>query len=844
MASLVLVCHSSKLAEGVRELVEQIVQGKVSVFATGGVDERTLGTNPDSIRDLLEAADNSEGILVLMDLGSSVLGTDMVLSEWPPERRARVVLCEAPLVEGAVAAASQLAAGASLKEAAQEARGALGPKMAILGITPTATIAPPQLTPSGREVFVKITNPMGLHARPAALFVRTAVRFQSEITVRNATRGTPPISAKSTNSVALIDARQGNEIAISANGPDAEQALAALRELAASGFGEAEVPSYAPVARPPLSAIPGALTGVPASPGVALGQAHVFTPIQPVIEKRQVDDPSAEWARLLDALAQSRKEVAVVRDQTAAQLGEYQAAIFDAHLMFLDDPTWLDPVRERIFRENLNAEAAWQVQVEELAARYENTGNPLLQARAADIRDVGGRVLRLLLGERSLPSLKLDRPAIVIAADLTPSETVTLDAERTLAICTARGGPTSHTAILARRLGVPAVVGLGDRVLNISNGEWLAVDGGNGQVVIAPNPTLQAEFQAQREAWLARRRVVELTRLQPAVTKDGHRVEVVANIGSVPDARTALESGAEGVGLLRTEFLYLDRRTAPSEDEQVQAYGGIFAVMGQRPIIVRTFDVGGDKPVPYMDLGAEKNPFLGWRGVRPGLEQVSLLKIQLRAILRAAAGHRVGIMFPMVATIEEVRHIRRILDEARVELQTEHLPIANSIQIGIMIEIPSAALMAGAIASLVDFFSVGTNDLTQYTLAADRTNPKTARLADALHPAVLRLIRNVIDAAHSQGKWVGVCGELAGDPLAVPILVGLGVDELSVNPPAIPEVKVAVRRVMISEARALAESALTQDTAEAVRALVQRHASADGTAEKTEGLQREEEGVS
>jgi phosphocarrier protein FPr len=822
MASLVLICHSAKLAEGVRELAEQITQRKVQVFATGGVDEHTLGTNPDQVRILLEAADNPEGVLVLMDLGSSVLGVEMVLSEWPPERRERVVLCEGPLVEGAVAAASQLAAGASLKEAAQEARGALGPKAAQLGITPAVPVPPVGLTPAGREVSLKVTNPMGLHARPAALFVRTAARFQSQITIRNATRGAQPASAKSTNGVALIDARQGDEIVISAEGADAEQALAALQELVISGFGEGELPREAPGAPTPPSSIPGAMKGVPASPGVALGPACVFKPIKLAVEQHRVDDPSAEWARLLDALAKSRREVAIVREQTAAQLGEYQASIFDAHLMFLDDPAWVDPVREHIFHEKMNAEAAWQIQVEELAGRYEKSDNSLLQARAADIRDVGGRVLRHLTGEGPLPSLPLDHPAVIIAVDLAPSETVALDAQRTLAICTARGGPTSHTAILARRLGVPAVVGLGDVVLNVSNGTFLAVDGELGQVVIAADPNLRAEFQARREAWLSHRRAVEFARLEPAVTKDGHRIEVVANIGSVPDARTALEAGAEGVGLLRTEFLYLDRRTAPSEDEQVQAYGAIFAVLGKRPVIVRTFDVGGDKQVPYMDLGVETNPFLGWRGVRPGLEQVGLLKTQLRAILRAAVGYDVGVMFPMVATVEEVRRIRSILDEARVELQSERLPVAESIQVGIMIEIPSAALMANAMASLVDFFSVGTNDLTQYTLAADRTNPKTARLADALHPAVLRLIRNVVDAAHSQGKWVGVCGELAGDPLAVPILLGLGVDELSVNSPAIPEVKVVVRRVMISEGRALAESALKQDTAEAVRALVQR----------------------
>jgi phosphoenolpyruvate-protein phosphotransferase/dihydroxyacetone kinase phosphotransfer subunit len=819
MTSLVLVCHSSKLAEGVRELAQQVARGKISVFATGGLDEDTPGTNPDHVRELLEVAENPGGILVLMDIGSSILGTQMALDDWPPERKARVVLCEAPLVEGAMAAAAQLAAGATLQEAAEEARTALGPKASQLSAEPTVPRLRSRNEPTN-EMSITIVNPLGLHARPAALFVKAASRFKSEIRVRNVTLDTPPVNGKSVNGLALLDARKGNRIAIVAEGPDADEALGTLRELVHSGFGEDHLPTEAPTPQRIPSNKPNTLTGIPVSSGIALGPAHIFIAPKTEFEKHRIEDPEAEWARLEEALIRSKEEVAMVRQEAVSNLGKYDAAIFDVHLLILEDPTLLGPVHKRIFREHLSAEAAWQAQVEEIAGRYARSSNALLSTRASDILDVGARVLRRLTGPAGLPTVGIDSPSIIVAHELTPSETAALDSKNTLAICTVLGGPTSHSAILARRLGVPAVLGLGENLMEISEGTLLAVDGVRGEVTIRPNSAVRSEFETRLKEW-HQRHPPSAVRRGTAVTRDKQDIAVLANIATPSDAQSALEYGAEGVGLLRTEFLYLDRRTPPTEDEQVESYRVIFAVMSGRPITVRTFDIGGDKAVPYISATNEKNPFLGLRGLRLALDRVDLLRTQLRAILRAGKGHEVKVMFPMVATVDEIRRARTIFEDVMGELRTQQIPIAESIELGIMIETPSAALLASAIAPLVGFFSIGSNDLTQYTLAADRTNSRTATLTDGMHPAVLRLIKQVVDEAHRRGKRVGLCGELSSDPTVTPILVGLGLDELSMNPQAIPGVKAVIARITVNEARTVADRALAQDSAEDVRALVQ-----------------------
>ncbi len=559
------------------------------------------------------------------------------------------------------------------------------------------------------------------------------------------------------------------------------------------------------------------LKGIPASPGIAMGPIFHYRPRRLTAERYHIDNEGAEISRLETALANARQELNLLSAQAQDSMSANEAAIFEAHRMFLDDPELLDRVYTLILADRVNAEYAWQASTQHYAAALEAIDDAYLAARAADVKDVAQRVLRLLSGMAS-PTTGPEEAAIIVAEDLAPSDTLALDKSKVIAFCTAGGGPTSHVAILSKALGIPAIVGLGDEVCRCQEGVWAIVDGTNGTLLIEPGEATLAEYRQRAEAFWQMRDTAFVAAGQPAVTTDGVRVEVAANIGSVEEAAVALASGAEGVGLLRTEFLYLDRENPPDEEEQTAIYQAIFQTMGQRPVIVRTLDIGGDKPASYLEMPAESNPFLGVRGVRLTLARPDLFRTQLCALLRSGEGCNLKIMFPMVATLEDVIAARRSLDEARASLDARGLSYARRFEVGIMVEVPSAAIIADALAEIVDFFSIGTNDLAQYTLAADRTNANVAQIADAFHPAVLRMIGMIAEAAHARGRWVGLCGELAGDPLAVPALLGLGLDELSMGPRSIPLVKQAIRRFSTGQARQIARRALSLRTANEVRA--------------------------
>ena len=562
------------------------------------------------------------------------------------------------------------------------------------------------------------------------------------------------------------------------------------------------------------------LRGIAASRGIAVGPAFHFQRADLRFERRTVEDPAAEWARFQAALKVADEQLADIHARAKSESGIDQAAIFQAHTLMLEDPELLDAVRIAIEDQCINAEAALTDAAEMYAHMLESLDDDYLSARAADVRDVATRVLRILLGVAESPTTGLDTASLILARDLTPSDTVLLDKSLVVGFCTAEGGATSHTAILARGLGLPAIVGTGPDILQIPNGTTLVLDGGEGTLLIEPEQATIAQYRTRQQAAATVLAQARQQAHEPAVTQDGHHVEVVANIGNVDGAQAALEAGAEGVGLLRTEFLYLERADLPDEEEQYLAYRAIVDEFGDLPVILRTLDVGGDKVLPYLDLTQEMNPFLGLRAIRLSLTRPDLFKPQLRAALRAGAGRNLKLMFPMVATVAEVQAARAVLDECRTELLAEGQPVAEGMEIGIMVEVPAAALMADCLAAEVDFFSIGTNDLTQYTLAADRTNAQVASLASGLQPAVLRLVRDVITAAHAQDKWVGLCGEMAGEPLAIPILLGLGLDEFSMNPPAIPLAKQIIRAVTLQEAQAVAQAALKMDNPEAVQALV------------------------
>lgn len=567
---------------------------------------------------------------------------------------------------------------------------------------------------------------------------------------------------------------------------------------------------------------PGAteLHGIAASPGIAIGPAFCFVKTDVEIERRTVARRTAEWERFEAALETAREQLEEVFAKAEAATGTEEAAIFEAHLMMLDDPELLGQVQTAIRQDGLNAEAAIHDAAESYAEILEAVEDEYLAARAADVRDVAERVIRILLDVPQSPAEALFEPSIILARDLTPSETVLLDKSLVLGFCTAEGGRTSHTAILARSLGLPAVVGAGTDILAISQGETLVLDATAGSLLVGVDSDTVQKYEQRKERLAAVLNAARDKADEPALTRDGRRVEVVANIGNVDGAEAAVEAGAEGVGLLRTEFLYLERDDLPSEGEQYEAYKAIVDVFGQSPVILRTLDIGGDKELPYLDLPEEMNPFLGVRAIRLCLARPELLKPQLRAVLRAGAGRNLKVMFPMVSSVAEVDAARELLEECRRELADEGQATAEEMEIGIMVETPAAVVMADRLAEKVDFFSIGTNDLSQYTMAADRTNADVASLVTGFQPAVLRLVRDTVVAAHEGGIWVGLCGELAGEPLAIPILLGLGLDEFSMNPPAIPIAKQVIRQLTLEVARQVAQEALELDSPEGVKALV------------------------
>lgn len=566
------------------------------------------------------------------------------------------------------------------------------------------------------------------------------------------------------------------------------------------------------------------LNGIPAAPGLAHGNTVIVTQQALEIPQHEIEDVEAEIERMMRATQQSREEIAAMKEEVSSRSMENEAEIFEAHAMILEDVALLDRAKKAI-RQGTNAEKAWMDAIEFFAQMMENIPDETLSSRAVDIRDVGRRVLGHLLGV-SIGGTVLTAPSIIVGDDLTPSATVSLDKELVLGFLTARGGPTSHTAILSKAFGLPAVVGLGKEILDVPEGTLVLVNGSDGKVIIAPDEEETAEFVKREKVENEEQRRARKAAQAPGVTADGTRVEIVANVGGVVDAPLGIRNGAEGIGLFRTEFLYLDRKALPTEEEQIEAYRTVFEYYPEMPIVVRTLDIGGDKVIPYLDLPEELNPFLGWRGIRmiDGLEDVFLT--QFRALLQAGASARVDlrIMVPMVSGMAEVIAARALMEKAAAELELEGLPCAEKVQFGIMIEVPSAALLADRLAKEVDFFSIGTNDLTQYTLAVDRTNSKVAHLANPLNPAVLTLIKMTIDSAHEEGKWVGLCGELAGEPLAAPILLGLGLDEFSMSPARVPVIKEVMSRLHKKDCRELVEKVLAltneQDVIEEGRAFL------------------------
>jgi phosphocarrier protein FPr/phosphocarrier protein len=700
---------------------------------------------------------------------------------------------------------------------------------------------------------VLLPNPAGLHARPAAVLAAQAKQFQSEIRL---VLGSNEANAKSLVAIMGLGTAYGDAMVVKAQGVDAAQAVRSVSALLAQGCGEdpAEAPTAgaAPAAGPVSAnahptanlnsvtnvanvatpanalagvaapALAGVLLGVSASPGLALGRiVQLRAPTLVVVE--QGEGVAQERSKLDAALAQAHLQIDTLK--STLQQGA-QVKILEVHQALLEDPDLLELALQGIegkpstlgadpVANPQSAAFAWQTAFTNYAQRLENlsgSNNAVLRERGNDIRDVGRRVLGLLAGIVATQATLPDQ-AIVIAEELTPSDTAGFDRSKLLGFCTTSGGATSHVAILARSFGIPAICGIDPAVLALAQGTQVVLDGSQGRLYSQPSTELLSQVQTRISTQAALHAQEKLGAQAPACTTDGHTIEVVANVRNAQDAQEGVANGAEGVGLLRSEFLFDDRPTAPNEDEQAAAYIAVAQVLGpQRTLVVRTLDVGGDKPLPYLPLPPEENPFLGLRGIRVSLDQPEMLRTQLRAILRAAPLAHMHIMFPMVAMVEELRQAKAILAEEQAAFGQ------HNVRVGMMVEVPSAAVMAEQFAREVDFFSIGTNDLTQYTLAMDRGHPKLAKLADGLHPSVLKMIALTCAGAQQHGKWVGVCGGMASERMAVPVLIGLGVRELSASVPAIPGIKALVRSLSLASCQALAQEVLQMSTTAEVRA--------------------------
>lgn len=565
------------------------------------------------------------------------------------------------------------------------------------------------------------------------------------------------------------------------------------------------------------------LKGIAASDGVAVAKAYLLVQPDLSFETVTVEDTSAEEARLDAALAASQDELSVIREKAVESLGEEAAAVFDAHLMVLADPEMTGQIKETIRAKQVNAEAALTEVTNMFIAIFEGMeDNPYMQERAADIRDVTKRVLANLLGKKLPNPATIDEESIVVAHDLTPSDTAQLNKKFVKAFVTNIGGRTSHSAIMARTLEIAAVLGTNNITELVKDGDILAVSGITGEVVINPTEEQIAEFKAAGEAYAKQK--AEWAQLKDAqtVTADGKHFELAANIGTPKDVEGVNDNGAEAVGLYRTEFLYMDSQDFPTEEDQYEAYKAVLEGMNGKPVVVRTMDIGGDKELPYFDLPKEMNPFLGYRALRISISETGnqMFRTQLRALLRASVHGKLRIMFPMVALLTEFRTAKGILEEEKAKLVAEGVAVADDIEVGIMIEIPAAAMLADQFAKEVDFFSIGTNDLVQYTFAADRMSSGVSYLYQPFHPSILRLVKHVIDSAHAEGKWTGMCGEMAGEAIAAPLLIGLGLDEFSMSATSILSQRKLIRSMKKSEMNELAAKAINCGTMEEVVALV------------------------
>lgn len=558
------------------------------------------------------------------------------------------------------------------------------------------------------------------------------------------------------------------------------------------------------------------MKGIGASPGIAIGKALVIEENEIVIEKKAITDIDAEVKKLKDAVELSKAELTAVKEKVAKEVGEEESEIFGAHILVLEDPEFIGEAENKIKNESVNADYALNEVKDMFVSIFEGMDNAYMKERAADIKDVTGRVLRHILGIKVVDLSSLGEEVVLVAHDLTPSDTATMDKSKVLGFLTDIGGRTSHTAIMSRTLEIAAVVGLNDATKTIKDNDTIIFNGDTGEVFVNPEQSIIDEYTEKKRLFEEEKKELELLKGKESVTTDGKHVELAGNIGTPNDIEGLIKNDAEGVGLYRTEFLYMNSDKFPEEDTQYEAYKAVLEGMQGKPVVIRTLDIGGDKKLSYFEMEEEMNPFLGYRAIRLCLDKTEIFKTQLRALYRASVHGKLRIMFPMISSLEELLKAKEVCEEVKKELSDEGIEYSNDVEIGMMIEVPSAAIISDILAKHVDFFSIGTNDLIQYTCAVDRMNQKISYLYNQFNPAVLRLINLVIKNAHAEGKWVGMCGEAAGDQKMIPILLGFGLDEFSMSPISILRARRLVTSVSESDMKALASEVLSLSTSEEI----------------------------
>lgn len=833
MVSIVIVSHSPELANGLLSLVDQMTQGKVKVAVAAGVDdpENPIGTDAIAVMTAIEDVYCDDGVVVLVDMGSAMLSTDMALELLGEEVASQVHVCAAPIVEGAISAAVAAAAGLGLSEVIDEAHSAIaakyqlldqGQKLPVPHVQKTAALQELDAATAILEFEWSVQNPHGIHARPASAIVSTISPFKVEswLSCNGKTS-----DARSINGIALLGVKCDDTVIYHVRGEEAEEARQAFADLAQNNFNE-QISSLRTEGAPPSGSLQkradlpedGKISGIAASEGIAIAPIWHYQSQMVIPDQRDFLGYVQEWQKFEEARAQALKELTELTDKSAQTVSPSGAQIFVAHGQMLTDPA-VEQKLESLVKEKRTVESAWYQLMDEMAQAYRDSSSAYMQERAKDVYDIGGRLMNILCGEQRA-GIAVESPVILWARDLTPSDTALLNPQWIKGIILEEGGSTSHSAIIARALNIPAVVGVTDLYSKQLEGATVLVDGGRGEVLLSPTASQIYEAEQEIAQKVLQREHAQQFMVEKAVTRDGMRIEVCANIANVQEAFSAKENGAEGVGLVRSEFLFTKGQKAPSEESQAEMYSQIAAAFKQAPVVIRTLDIGGDKPLSFLQQGSEENPFLGCRGVRLCLQNSELFATQLRALLRARAEcENIKVMLPMISTMEELIEAKALLQSCYQTLLAAEIPVAIP-DIGIMIEVPSAVINAEQLVKQVQFLSIGTNDLTQYVMAADRGNDTVSHLVSALQPAVLKMIAMTVAAAKKRQIPVAVCGEMAGDSRLTELLIGLGIDELSMSSGRIADVKQKIREIDSGGAQLKASASINAETLEEVEKLL------------------------